>query len=69
MGVVLEVYRDRIGSFPAWRPKARGTQWTEGGWFCWFLGVTLIVLLVIGGTELNPGFHSKQDKLDTIIVT
>jgi len=29
----------------------------------------LIVLLVTGGTELNPGFHSKQDKFNTIIAT
>jgi len=33
MGVVLGIYshRDRNGSFPARRPKARVTQWTEGG--------------------------------------
>jgi hypothetical protein len=24
--MVLGIFRDRIGSFPAWRPKARGTQ-------------------------------------------
>lgn len=67
--MVLGIFRDRKGSFPEWRPKARGTQGREGGWLCWFLGVTFIVLLVIGGTVLNSCFHSKQDKLDAIIAT
>jgi hypothetical protein len=69
MDVVLGIYRDTTGSFPAWRPIARRTQGTEWGWFCWFLEVTLIVFLVIRGTELNPGFHIQQDKIETIIAT
>jgi hypothetical protein len=69
MGVVLGVYKDRIGWFPAWRPKARETEWTEGRCVCSFLGVILIVLLMIRGTELNAGFQSEQDKLETIIAT
>jgi len=26
IGVVLVMFRDKIGSFPAWRPKAMGKQ-------------------------------------------
>ena len=33
MDVLLGIYRDTTGLFPAWKPKAWGTQGTDGGWF------------------------------------
>jgi hypothetical protein len=67
MGVKLELYRARIGSFLARKPKVRASQEEEGEGACWFLGLILMVILVIGGVEPNPGPHSEQDKLDKIL--
>jgi hypothetical protein len=70
MGVDISIYRARIGSFAA---KYKQKDTTEGwkvetdGWQTWFWGSVLIVLLVIGGVEENPGPSVEQEKFDQII--
>jgi hypothetical protein len=34
---------------------------------CWFVGLVMMALLVVGGVELNPGPAVKQEKLDQIL--
>jgi hypothetical protein len=53
--VGLGICRTRIGMFLARRPNVRASQETEGEGAFWFLQLMLIVLLVIGGVELNVG--------------
>jgi hypothetical protein len=69
MGVEPELYRARMGSFPARKPKVRASQEEEEGGegACWFPGLILMVILVIGGVELNSDPPSEQDKLDQIL--
>jgi hypothetical protein len=58
MGVNIEVYRARIGSFSGakWPKKAKGGEWREEcSMKLWFCGLVVAVLLVIGGVEINPG--------------
>jgi hypothetical protein len=70
MGVDISIYRARIGSFAAKYKKKDTTEgWKVGtdGWQTWFWGFVLIVSLVIGGVEANPGPSVEQDKFDQII--
>jgi hypothetical protein len=39
----------------------------QGEGVIWFLRLILILLLVIGGVELNPGLPCKQDELNQIL--
>lgn len=55
MDVGLRICRTRIVMFFARRPNVRASQETEGEGAFWFLELMLIVLLVIGGVELNVG--------------
>jgi len=57
LDVGLGIYRTRIGMFLTRRPNVRASQGTEGEGAFWFLELMLIVLLVIGGVELNIGPH------------
>jgi hypothetical protein len=38
------------------------------GWQTWFWGLVLIVMLVIGGVEVNPGPPVEQEKIDQILI-
>jgi hypothetical protein len=58
MGVDISLYCARIGSFAAkYKKKDTTESWKveTDGWQTWFWGLVLIVLLVIGGMEANPG--------------
>lgn len=55
MDVRLGICRTRIGMFLTRRPNVRASQEREGEGAFWFLELILIVLLVIGGVELNVG--------------
>jgi hypothetical protein len=34
---------------------------------CWFVGLVIMVLLVVGRVELNPGPTVEQEKIDQIL--
>jgi len=57
----------RTGLFLAWGSKFIASWESEGEGVCWFLVDILIVLLVIGAVDLNPGPQSKREKLDQIL--
>jgi hypothetical protein len=57
----------RTGLFLARKSKLIATWESEGKCVCWFLEDILIVLLVIGGVDLNPGTQSEREKLDQIL--
>jgi hypothetical protein len=69
MGVDISIYRARICSFAAKYKKDTTGGWKveTDGWQTWFWGLVLIVLLVIGGVEANPGPSMEQEKFDHII--
>jgi hypothetical protein len=68
--VDLGAYHARIGSFAA-NYKRKNT--TEGwkvqtnGWETWFWGFVLMMMLVIGGVEVNPGLPVEQEKIHQIL--
>jgi hypothetical protein len=71
MGVDISIYRARIGSSAAkYKKKDTTERWKVGtdGWQTWFWGLVLIVLLVIGGVEANPGPPVEQEKFDKILI-
>jgi hypothetical protein len=56
MGVDIGTYRARIGTFRVSSvKKTAATQEVMEGNLCWFVGLVIMVLLVVGGVELNPG--------------
>jgi hypothetical protein len=65
MGVDIVTYRARIGTFVV--KKTAATQEVMEGNQCWFVGLVIMVLLAVGGVELNPGPTGDQEKLDQIL--
>jgi hypothetical protein len=66
MGVNIEEYRARIGSFSGvkWPKKAKGGEWKqECNMKLWFCGLVIAALLVIGGVEINPGPFSIEEEV------
>jgi hypothetical protein len=47
--------------------KTAATQEVMEGNQCWFVGLVIMVLLVVGDVELNPGPTVEQEKLDQIL--
>jgi len=60
--------RVRTGLILARRPKLTASWKSEGKGVCWFFVDILIVLLVLGAVDLNPGPQSEREKLDQILV-
>jgi hypothetical protein len=67
MGVDVELYRARIGTFYGVRMRMtlRGSKEVDGK--IWFIGLVLAVLLVVGGVEMNPVPQAELDKIDQIL--
>jgi hypothetical protein len=57
MGVDTGTYQARIGTFivKSSVEETAATQEVKEGKQCWFVGLLTMVLLVVGGVELNPG--------------
>jgi hypothetical protein len=56
--VSVRKYRARIGSFnrSKWKNRLRGDgQGNENNMRLWFTSLILVILLVIGEVEVNPG--------------
>jgi hypothetical protein len=71
MGVDIGTCHPRIGSFAAnyERKNTTGELKVETtGWQIWFWGLLLIVMLVIGGVEVNPGPPVEQEKINKILI-
>jgi hypothetical protein len=47
--------------------KTADTQEVIEGNQCWFVRLVIMVLLVVGGTELNPGPTMGQEKIGHIL--
>jgi hypothetical protein len=64
MGLNIKEYRARMGSFSGikWTKKAKSGGWREE---CniklWFSGLVVAMLLVVGGTEMNPSPLSVKE--------
>jgi hypothetical protein len=68
VGVDIGTYRTRIGTFRVSSLKKTAvTHVVMEGNQCWFVGLVMMALLVVGGVELNPGPAVKQEKLDQIL--
>jgi hypothetical protein len=69
MGVDIGTYWARIGTFIVMSPvkKTADTREVMEGNQCWFVGLVIMVLLVVGDTELNPGQTMGQEKIDHIL--
>jgi hypothetical protein len=57
MGVSVQEYRVRIGSFSRskWPNKSKSDGQGKENMKLWFSGLTLVTLLVMGSVEVNPG--------------
>jgi hypothetical protein len=67
MGVDIEDYRARIGSFSAvkWPKTAKDGEWREEcNMKLWFCGLVIATLLVLGGMEINPGPFSVKEEVE-----
>jgi hypothetical protein len=64
MGVSVQEYRARIGSFnrSKWLNRSRGDGEGNENLKLWFSGLILAILLVIGGVEVNPGPLSIKEE-------
>jgi hypothetical protein len=68
MGVDIGTYRARTGTFRVSSvKKTAATQEVMGGNQRSFVGLVIMVLLVVGGVEMNPGPTVEQEKLDQIL--
>jgi hypothetical protein len=68
MGVDVVTYQARIGTVRVSSvKKTAATQEVMEGNQCWFVGLVIVVLLVVGGVELNPGPTVEQENLDQIV--
>jgi hypothetical protein len=47
--------------------KTAATQEVMEGNQCWFVGLVIMVSLVVGGVELNPGPTVEEEKVDQIL--
>jgi hypothetical protein len=71
MGVDIGTYHARIGSFAASYTRkntTKGLKVEMVGWKTWFWGLLQIVMLVIGGVEVNPGPPAEQEKTNQILI-
>jgi hypothetical protein len=68
MEVSVQEYRDRIGSFNRckWSNRPRGNGQGKENLKLWFSGLILVILLVIGGVEVNPGPLSIQEEAEIL---
>jgi hypothetical protein len=67
MGISIEVYRSRIGTFNGARWKmVRNTETrnSEINIKVWFLGLVIVTLLIVGGVEQNPALLSKREGIE-----
>jgi hypothetical protein len=67
MGVNIEEYRARIGSFSGvkWTKKVKGSEWKEEcNMKSWFCGLVIATLLVVGGVEMIPGPFSVKEEAE-----
>jgi hypothetical protein len=70
MGVAIEVYRTRIGMFTRRIKNERNAVLCGPGSFSinmFFVGLVVMMLLVMGGVEVNPGPPADHLKLDLIL--
>jgi hypothetical protein len=62
MGVDIVTYRARISGF------VLGNKVESGSAKVWFIGLVILVLVMIGGVETNPGPQVEQVKIDQTLV-
>jgi hypothetical protein len=65
MGVSVQEYRARIGAFNSAKgPRRTGGESKEDNLKMWFCGLVIVILLVIGGVEVNPGPLNGKEEAD-----
>jgi hypothetical protein len=70
MGVDIVIYCARIGDFVLSNNVESGLsrkRQDSGSAKVWFIGLVTVILLVIGGVEVNPGPQVEQAKIDQIL--